>query len=385
VGSVEDQRVSRISRGSPSCGAQPVGGPLFPLPTIYLHYPSFPTPLLNSCIMVIVVTSDADLPPCINTAEKQADKARALAHAHSGVPSLKAQGPRLQGFFSRTMIVTLQNGHELVIQFRPEELDTTPFNIARTALGSIVPDIGRLEDEELDQNGISAYWMTRCPGKTWLEGVRGKEATALITVNRSLGRVLSRGLVEGKSESVIEQKLRPHLRQLLASQDDGICPFHDIAQKLLNKLDQLTFLPLFISHFDLNDLNIMINGDCEISGIIDWELSACLPFGMGFSRIHTLAGEFSARKFYMPPEFEDAERGFWHEVFAGVSVVTRKVLDENVDAVQTAVTLGTLLDAFQLDEGNIGPYSPVVVEALPKLLSYRIPMVRGSDPPYAAE
>jgi hypothetical protein len=340
--------------------------------------------------MVIVVTSDADLPPCINTAEKQANKARALAHAHSGVPSLKAQGPRLQGprlqgFFSRTMIVTLQNGDELVIQFRPEELDTTPFNIARIALGSIVPDIGRLEDEELDQNGISPYWMTRCPGKTWLEGVRGKDATALITINRSLGRVLSRGLVEGKSELVIEQKLRPHLRQLLASQDDGIRPFHNIAQNLLDKLNQLTSLPLFISHFDLNDLNIMINDDCEISGIIDWELSACLPFGMGFSRTHTLAGEFSARQFFMPPEFEDAERGFWHEVFAGVSVVSRKVLDENIDAVQIAVTLGTLLDAFQLDEGNIGPYSPVVVEALPKLLSYRIPMVRGSDPPYAVE
>jgi hypothetical protein len=335
--------------------------------------------------MVIVVTSDADLPPCINTAKKQAVKARALAHAHSGVPSLNAQGPRLQGFFSRTMIVTLQNGHELVIQFRPEELDTTPFKIARTALGSIVPDIGRLEDEELDQNGISAYWMTRCPGKTWLEGVRGKGATALITINRSLGRVLSRGLVEGESELVIEQTLGPHLRQLLASQDDGICAFHDIAQNLLDKLDQLASLPLFISHFDLNAVNIMINDDCEVSGIVDWELSACLPFGMGLSRIHTLAGEFSERKFYMPPEFDDAERGFWHEIFAGVSAATRRVLDENMEAVQTAVTLGTLLDAFQLDEGNIGPYNPVVVEALPKLLTYRIPMVRGSDPPYAAE
>jgi hypothetical protein len=279
----------------------------------------------------------------------------------------------------------LQNGDDLVIQFRPEELDLNPFNIARIALGPIVPEIGRLEDEELGQNGISAYWMTRCPGKTWSEGVRGKDATALIAINRSLGRVFSRGLIEGKSELVIEQKLRPHLRQLLASQDDSICHFHDVAQNLLDKLDQLASLPLFVSHFDLNDFNIMINDDCEISGIIDWELSVCLPFGMGFSRIHTLAGEFSARKFYMPPEFEDAERGFWHEIFAGVSVVTRKVIDENIDAVQTAVTLGTLLDAFQLDEGNIGPYSPVVVEALPKLLSYRIPMVRGSDPPYATE
>lgn len=132
----------------------------------------------------------------------------------------------------------------------------------------------------------------------------------------------------------------------------------------------------------MNSVNIMINDDCEVSGLIDWELSSCLPFGMGFSRIHTTAGEYSERKFYMPPEFDSAERGFWHEIYSGIAPALRKIVDDNVDAVQTAVTLGTLLDAFQLDEGKIGPYNPVVVNALPKLLSYRIPLVRGSDPPY---
>ena len=86
-----------------------------------------------------------------------------------------------------------------------------PFKTARTVLGSVVPDIGLLEDEELEQNQIWAYWMTLCPGKTWFKGIRGKDSTALITINRSLGRILSRGLVEGKSDLVIEQKIRPHL------------------------------------------------------------------------------------------------------------------------------------------------------------------------------
>lgn len=338
---------------------------------------------LTNRTMVIEITSDNDMPQCLNTAAKQAKKARELAHAHTGIPARKAQGPHIQGFFSRTMFVTLQTGDELVIQFRPEVLDVEPFKIARKVLGEVVPDIGRLEDEELEQNQIWAYWMTRCPGKTWLEGIRGKGSTALITINRSLGRILSRGLVEGKSELVIEQKIRPHLQLLLASQDEQIRSFHGIAQDLLDKLDLLASLPLFISHFDLNEVNIMISEECEVTGLIDWELSSCLPCGMGFSRIHTLAGEFSERKFHMPPEFEDAERGFWEEIYNGVSSDTRKIIDSNIDAVQTAVTLGTLLGAFQLDEGNIGPYNPVVVEALPKLLSYRIPWVRGSDSPYA--
>ena len=52
----------------------------------------------------------------------------------------------------------------------------------------------------------------------------------------------------------------------------------------------------------------MLDDNCEVSGLIDWELSTPLPFGVGFSRIHTLAGEYSDRKFHMPPEFKDAEK-----------------------------------------------------------------------------
>jgi hypothetical protein len=70
-------------------------------------------------------------------------------------------------------------------------------------------------------------------------------------------------------------------------------------------------------------------------------------------------------------------------VYDGVSIETRKIIDGNIDAVQTAVTLGTLLDAFQLDEGKIALFNPVVINALPKLLTYRVPMIRGLDPPYA--
>ena len=231
------------------------------------------------------------------------------------------------------MIVTLQTGDDVVIQFRPEVLDVEPFKIARTALGSVVPDIGLLEDEELEQNQIWAYWMTRCPGKTWFEGVRGKDSTALITINPSLGRILSRGRVEGKSSLIIEQKVCSHLQLLLASQDDQICKFHGVAHELLDRVEQLASLPPFISHFDLNAVNILVSEDCEVTGIIDWELSACLPFGMGFSRIHTLAGEYSAGKFQMPPEFEDAGRGFWQEIYDGVSADTRKINDSNIDAV----------------------------------------------------
>lgn len=87
----------------------------------------------------------------------------------------------------------------------------------------------------------------------------------------------------------------------------------------------------------------------------------------------------------MPPEFEEAERGFWQEIWTGIPKKVRDCVNANLEAVQTAVMLGTLLDAFQLDdEGKIGPFNPVVMEALPKFFTYRIPMLRSPDsPPYS--
>ena len=280
------------------------------------------------------------------------------------------------------MIVTLQNDSRMVIQFRLQPLDMTPFQIARRVFGSAVPEIQLLQDHDLEREGIWAYYMTYVPGKTWSEGARGKNPQALITINRSLGRILSKGRVEGSSDLVVDQKIRPHLALLLSSEDNQIRRFHHTTSDLFGKLERLKMLPLYVSHFDLNDVNILVDDDCEVTGLVDWELSHPLPFGMGFGRIHTLAGEFSEQKFYMPSEFEEAEGGFWQEVRQGIPADVRKLLDDNPDIVQIAVTIGTLLDVFQVMDGKID-YSPVAIEALPKLLTYRIPFIRGSDPPYS--
>lgn len=334
--------------------------------------------------MAIAVESNKDLPTCLNTAQKQARKAKQLASAHSGVRAKKARGPGVQGFFSRTIIVTLQTGEEVVIQFRPEAMDIRPFKTARQALGPVVPDIKELDDEDLARHGIWAYWMTCIPGQTWVHGVRGRGPEAIVTINRSLGRIFARGHVEGNSSDndVVNRKLRLHLELLLCSEKSEVQPFKDIARELLGELDRLKRLPLFISHYDLNEVNIMVDKNCEVSGIIDWECSSVLPFGMGFGRIHTLAGEFSEGEFHMPERFEEAERAFWREVFDGVPVDIRECLDANLEVVQISVLLGTLLGTFELEEGSLGPCNSVCLKALPKFLSYRIPFLRGSDPPY---
>jgi hypothetical protein len=150
----------------------------------------------------------------------------------------------------------------------------------------------------------------------------------------------------------------------------------------LNKLEQLKRLPLWVAHYDLNGINILIDDDCWVTGLIDWELSSPLPLGVGFGRIHTLAGEYTGGEFWMPPEFQDAERGFWNELFGGMLPEIHKVLEEEMPLVQDAVILGTLLSCFFFEDGEVGS-NPVVLKALPKSLTYRIPTMRGDEAPYA--
>lgn len=83
----------------------------------------------------------------------------------------------------------------------------------------------------------------------------------------------------------------------------------------------------------------------------------------------------------MPDEFEDAERGFWHELFDGMSTGFHQNLKDEMNLVQYAVILGTLLDCLAFENWKI-IVSKVAKRALPKLLTYRIPFIRGKSPPY---
>jgi hypothetical protein len=75
-----------------------------------------------------------------------------------------------------------------------------------------------------------------------------------VTTVRSLDRILSKDHVDDSSRLVINRKLHPHLELLLASEDPHIRSFHVVARDLIGKLDKLKNLPLFVAHFDLNDV-----------------------------------------------------------------------------------------------------------------------------------
>ncbi|KAG7286811.1 hypothetical protein NEMBOFW57_009128 [Staphylotrichum longicolle] len=273
-----------------------------------------------------LITSDNDLPRSLNTPTKQVRRIKKLVLEHLGSASKQIDRPPVQGMYSRTFFVKLADGREVVVQFRTEQLDLDAFRVAKGALGDVVPEATALPDQELAEEGAWAYSFNRLPGKMWVHGVAGKGADGRVAVNKSLGRVFSRARLCVP---------RSALMAILASQLDEVAAYRSLLEGLLNKLDELGSLPLWVTDYDLNDVNVLIDEACDVTGVIDWELSAPKPFGVGFGRIHTLAGEFTGGEFWMPDEFEVAERAFWSELFA-----------------------------------------------LPKFITYRIPALRGDEPPY---
>jgi hypothetical protein len=331
--------------------------------------------------MMPPINSDKDLPKLLDTPTKQVKWAKKLALKHLGSAVKHVDRPPMQGMFSRTFLLTLADGREVVHQFRTEPLDLDAFKVAKKALGPVVPDAVALEDEDLSSEGVWAYSFTRLYGKLWVHGIAGKGAKGRIAINKSLGRILSKGCLDNGSDEAVNGRVRSHLEALLASPLEDIDPYRHLLQKFYDNLEQLKRLPLWVAHYDLNEVNVLIDEECNITGLIDWELSTPLPFGVNFGRIHTYAGEYTGGQFWIPDEFEDAERAFWKELFDGMPAETRDNLENQIDLVQDAVILGTLLDCLSFEQGEV-IVGTVSKKALPKLLTYRIPFVRGSAPSY---
>lgn len=331
------------------------------------------------------IASDKDLPKLLDTPTKQVKWAKKLVAEHLGSTVKCVDKPRMQGMFSRTLFLTLADGRELVLQFRTEPLDLDAFKTARRVLGSVVPDARALEDEELLNDHVWAYSLGRLHGKMWVHGVAGKGPEGRIAINRSLGRIFSKGCLTNSSGSgsgeAVDSKIQPHLEAILASSLQEISPHRHDVESFLDKLEQFKRLPLWVAHYDLNELNVLIDDDCHVTGLVDWECSSPLPFGVGFGRIHTLAGEFTGGEFWMPDEFEVAERAFWTELFDGMPADIHDALEKQMVLVQDAVILGTFLNCFFFEDGQVG-FNPVALKALPKFLTYRIPFIRGTEAPY---
>lgn len=329
--------------------------------------------------------SDSDFPTSLNNAEKQINKAKGLASQHLGIKAVSAQLTTTQGCFSKTIEVFFQDDRSVIIQFRIEALDVDPFFRARRLLGDIVPIIEAIHDPELVKAGIWPFYMTRIPGKPWMEYEDIWNETQRATYSKSLGRVFARCFVEGNAGEVVDSDIIPNLHKIraLALERDDVKPFSAFIAKLIEEAPALKKLPLFFGHLDINEMNVLVGENAEVTGVIDWELSPPpQPFGVACYCIQFLAGEIIDKVFRQRPEFEAIDRRFWDGLLEDTPAEIRDSLEANWEAVQTAVMIGIIFKVMSIEGGEVF-VSKIRLNALPMLMRYRIPALRGSSRAYS--
>lgn len=339
--------------------------------------------------MTKFIENDSDMPEPLNTQQKQEKRAKKLAADFLNRKARSVRAPNIQGFYSRTRIVTMVGGEKTVIQFRVEPLDTTCFERARSALGEVVPSIHHVEDEDLESLGITTYAMSYMPGDLWFRTPRSqvgrREAIAA-----SLGGILGRGFAQSESSLVVEEYVLPSLHRIRDALENSANALIPHVERLILSAPRLKPLPLWISHFDLNEVNVLVNEEHNVSGIVDWELSRDLPFGMGFHRVcDTMVGEDVQGKLELPPAHDLIEAAFWQAVWDNMPRESLLAVENNQEGFQAAINIGSLFFAFLSEdpstrEPKVRLPSDREMGFLEAVLTYRPPLTRGKDTPFAA-
>jgi hypothetical protein len=176
--------------------------------------------------------------------------------------------------------------------------------------------------------------------------------------------------------NIIDTFVIPRLERYIEWEEPAIAPYKQLIKTLLVKVDDLRVLPLCLTHWDINLMNIMVTDDAEIIGILDWEETYWMPFGMNTHIISRLAG-YNRRGVYSKRRCsEEIEIRFWRGLFLSAPMEVRGFLPE----IQLVKDIGYVLSVFQ--DGSSRPH-PSHVGVFNDVLGYKVPdlsiLVRGSS------
>jgi hypothetical protein len=186
---------------------------------------------------------DDDFPEILNTSEKQAAGVKRPASKHLHVPATDAKPVEVQGCFSKTFDVSMEDGRNVIIQLRIEPLDAKPFAVAHGLLGDKVPTIEAINAPHLQQQKVWPFYMTRIPGTTWVEQEDQWKDYQQILCMKSLSSMLSKCFLPGPSDQAVG-KVITDLRRCRALDREDVTPYHHIINQLIEETPQLRALPL---------------------------------------------------------------------------------------------------------------------------------------------
>ncbi|KAK1226978.1 hypothetical protein PQX77_010046 [Marasmius sp. AFHP31] len=292
------------------------------------------------------------------------EEAQAAASSYYTSPPVSARMHENQGMFSRTVIVTLADNTEIIVQLKDNEIDLSKVVLARSLLGPVVPDIHAAKSTE----AYFAYVAPLIPGQIWSDcDLSMNEDVSIVTQVARLLRKCSLGI---DSSGTVDHYILPRLQKILEKE---IFPNDDIRariEKLCGLTDQLKKLPLTLCHIDVNARNIVVkkDQDVEIVGLLDWEQASLMPFGMSAWCIRFLSVPIRRMKDYPTERTQPMAEAFWKELAMDLSIESQRalIIAMQVGYVLISVyfegsdpspdTLSTFTERFDWFEGLFGPF-----------------------------
>jgi len=232
--------------------------------------------------------------------------------------------------------VKLEDQSNVIVQFRDTPLDLSLYELARQKLGTLVPTI---EKKSTDISVSShVYIMNYIHGSMWNSALGAWEDDAAIA--GQLGKALSRCVVGPDSSEVVESYIIPRLQTVLHENiPSNRYELRRIVEELISIAPNLKKLPLSLSHVDLNATNMLIasQGPPRLIGILDWDLSRYLPFGIDGAQIRYMSVINRNRVDYPDePGSTMVATSFWNAFTANLDADLK---DYAVDAMKVGVII----------------------------------------------
>ncbi|THV06236.1 hypothetical protein K435DRAFT_789650 [Dendrothele bispora CBS 962.96] len=257
-----------------------------------------------------------------------------------------------QGMFSRTIVVTLADNTEVIVQLKDNELDTTKIMLARSLLGDVVPDIHAAKPNKV----YFAYVAPLIRGVLWDKGKWSLDQE--ISAVSQIARLLFKCSLGIDSAGIVDYYIFPRLRKILEKEEISD-ELRTRLEKLHGAIEQLKNLPLCLCHADINERNIIMNDDAEIVGLLDWEMASLLPLGMNACYIRALAVPTVGGKDCPSEKSQLLAEAFWR-------VFTANLSPDVLPALVVAMQFGMVFRVFY--EGIT--VAPNVLSALPERLDW---------------
>ena len=177
-------------------------------------------------------------------------EARTVAQGYCFSPPVSLCMHKDQGLFSKTTRVILEDGSEVIVQFKDNEIDTTKMALARSFLGEVVPFTFAAKTTKAH----FVYVSDLIKGSMWSDCECTIEQECHIA--SQIGDMLPRCIVNLDSAGVVDFFVIPRLKRIVLKENISHAALREKMEELLTQCDVLKVLPLALCHIDLNARNV---------------------------------------------------------------------------------------------------------------------------------